>query len=252
MSEAVRVYIPLDSRDPSTVGYALAYAKKQFEDFPDRFDKILLVTHTQNQLKFTALAEYLGAAATRALLGGRSIGTPAGPMSSVTQLRLPMMASRSIIIAYYADMGLLDKVDALRAAEAIIVVPDTDQSARDWVSRWSPVVHGQPKAAPQVLIGDQVVVNALKSITGMSNIGAGLLHPTDKKFADECFRILRFHNHQAKSGAIESWAIRNGWHPKAADELAGVAERVFALVSKPRLSEIFAADEKYTRWRSGE
>jgi hypothetical protein len=64
--------------------------------------------------------------------------------------------------------------------------------------------------------------------------------------------FLRAKGHSAPPDRIKSWAVREGWKPEAADELATLAKRIFALKAKPSLSAIHDPDGRYACWKNGE
>lgn len=83
----------------------------------------------------------------------------------------------------------------------------------------------------------------------MSNTANDVLHPSDKQFADDLFRILRAKGHTLDPATIKSWAIREGWKPRAADELSKVAAKVAKLKNKPSLGAIHNPQGRYARWK---
>lgn len=75
-----------------------------------------------------------------------------------------------------------------------------------------------------------------------------MLHPRDKEHVDETLRILRANGHSLKPAEMRSWAIRNGWKPGAADELAKLVQRIAGLKNRPYLTKIHNAHGRYQSW----
>ena len=100
------------------------------------------------------------------------------------------------------------------------------------------------------MLDDAVVEAALKTVTGIANLAHSVMHPRDKEFAKEVLRILKAKGHKLAPDQIKSWAIRSGWLPKAAQELADVAKKIDGLKNKPSLSGVYNADERYKRWKA--
>lgn len=101
-----------------------------------------------------------------------------------------------------------------------------------------------------LILDDSVIENALLSVTKLINLSHTGLFTRDKQWADEALRILRAKGHSAPPDKIKSWAIRNGWTPGAASDLAKLSERIFALKAKPSLAAIHDPAGKYARWSS--
>ena len=157
-------------------------------------------------------------------------------------------ARGAVIVAFYADNKMLEKLDGIDGLVGIVAVPDLASDIDQWVARWNPMVHGQPASAPTTLISDPVVEKALASLSSWINLSHGIMNPRDKGHADEMLRILRAKGHTFEPDKMKSWAIRNGWKPGAADELATLATRIGALKSKPSLSAYHDPDGRYGRW----
>ncbi|MDQ3471620.1 MAG: hypothetical protein M3428_04480, partial [Pseudomonadota bacterium] len=102
------------------------------------------------------------------------------------------------------------------------------------------------------LISDPVVETALNGHARLSNQSHNVLHPRDREYADETFRVLRAKGHKVDPAEVKSWAIRNGWKPGAADEIANVAAKINRLKGKPNLSKIYDPNSRYERWKAGE
>lgn len=251
MAAPIRVLIPDDSQEPETLGLALAYAK-EIATKADARD-ILLVTHSKGQLRHTGLGANLGDNASKALLDGRAVSLSSGAtLRHGTLATLRYHSGRPVIIAYYADEKLLDFVDGMTGVKGVVAVPWVPGEADQWRERWTPIVHGEEKQGPAAILDDPVVETALRSVSNIINLSHALLQSRDKEWVDDTLRILRAKGHSLDDANIRNWAIRNGWKPGAADDLAKLVRKIARLKTKPRLIGIHNADGRYDRWKSGD
>ncbi len=230
MPEPTRVIVPIDDSKPEALGTSLGYAKMVAQRATPRTDNIILLTHTKQQLRSTSLERHLGVQASKALAANKAVGIGDGfLLQHETMQTLRFGARNSVIIAFYAD-----------------------EKAKTWGERWTPHIHGQTPQAPVTLLSDPVIENALRTLSRMANLAHGVMHPRDKQHADEILRILRAKGHSAPVGDIKSWAIREGWKPEAADELARLASKIFGLKNKPNLGALHDPNGRYARWKDGD
>lgn len=241
-----RVVVPTDSRDSTAWSEALGSAAAIQQNAPPSERDVILLTHTKQQL--SSLAAHIGANNAKALLVNRDVPFSGGRLRHASLQTLRGSAAGAIIIACYADSAMMDKVDGLKGLVGIVVVPDLPDGVDRWILRWNPHVLGQPAAAPARLIEDSVVEKALTSLSGLVNLGNSILNPRDAEYADEYLRILRAKGHVLESDKIKSWAIRNGWLPDAAAELAKLAQKIGQLKATPSLKGFYNPGVKYTSW----
>lgn len=245
----VRVVVPLDSQAKTSWDHAIAYAKKICEGSQGQITKIVLLTHTKTQMTGTALGSHIGSAAAKSLSSGGVIAIGGGGALSYQTMRtMPMVLRNTIIIAFFAEPKMLDYIDGLTAVSGVVVVPDLAGDADGWIARWNPLVHGAASSQPTTLITDKTVEAALENISRMINLSHGALNPRDKSYADEVLRILRSKNHKVEPQKLKSWAIKRGWKVTAADELAALAVKIWALKAKPSLTRINNYEARYTSW----
>lgn len=251
MSRPVRVVIPISSDDPEAWSYATGYADAIVEQLPTEVRDVVLLIHTKQQLQHTSLAAHLGDAASKKLLAGATV-----PLQSGRQLRhatfqtLRGAGRGTVFICYFADNAMLEKIDGLDGVVGVIAAPWVAGEINGWIARWNPKVHGQEEGTQAALITDRVIEKALIALSGGVNLSHALLNPRDKEYANETLRILRANGHAFEPDKIKSWAIRNGWKPGAADELAKLAGRIGALKAKPSLSGYHNPLGKYASWSS--
>ena len=250
MTTIPRVLVALDSHNPIAWQAAVTFADKICTDGGASVRNVVLLVHTKNQLDHTDLARFIGTAQAKLLSRGETLNLPSGAKLRCETLRtLGYLSVKTVVIVYWAEMGILDHADGLKSLAGIVAVPDFPDEADQWESRWQPTVYGRPaKATAAALLADPTVEKALEMLTTRVNLATGLGHPRDKEHAKEILRILRCHNHKAEPEKIKSWAITQGWRPKDAGELAALADKILGQKTKPSLSGIYNAQERYERW----
>ncbi len=246
--KTIRIRVPIDSQEPQAWQAAWSYADAIAQRSDPPGEDVILLTHTKQQLAILARGS-MTAATFKALNGGKSVPLPSGATLRAETLRPLRFPPRgAVIIAYFGEDKMMTTVDGYAGVTGVVVVPDHEDSIPEWVARWNPRVPGQPAQPATVLIADPKVEKAMEVLTGLINRGNGVLNPRDKQTADDILRILRAKGHSTDTAKLKSWAIQHGWPPKAADELATLAGRIFALKTKPSLAKIHDPDGRYARW----
>jgi hypothetical protein len=169
------------------------------------------------------LQEVLGEKMSKQLLKDGSISTQDGgglrleTHRTFTDWKKP----GSIIIGVYVTEEMLDQVDRVKNASAVIIVPWHMNDLKVWMKTWNPELNGKERAQPGALINNPIVEQALNSIAIAPP--TGILHPSDRKTAIERFRKLKKDGIAFDSDDIKAWALRHHWDPSAANELRTIA-----------------------------
>lgn len=249
--EAIRVLIPGDTQSEEDIFLAINYANKICELKQGEVQEAILFVPGKENIKHTTISTAIGEKDAKKLRDGGVIFLPTGiPMHLETIRTLKWISKPSVLISVYSDQKMLDQVDSKNNLVGIIAVPHTPDALVQWERTWSPIVHGKTNLSTPNLINDPIIKQALVSITRSINLSHVVLHPLDKDHADNTLRILRVHGHSDSPQNIRSWAIKNGWQPKAADELEKLAHKIFSLKTKPRLKDPEVAQRKYDYWCS--
>lgn len=251
MPEITRIVVPEDSQLRSAWDLALAYSKAICERSSPPVQDVVLLVHTKRQFEGTVLEHHVGTTLARTLAKGGQVSLPWNAtlrLATIQTIRIP--SRRSVVVAFFADERLLEVVDGLSHVEGVVAVPDLPDGAAQWAERWTAIVHGQAPRQDARLIDDQVFEKGLKTITDGVNLSHGVMNPRDKGFANEILRILRAKGHQADPEKIKSWAIRNGWKPSAASELAALSRKIASLKSKPSLAGFHNPEGRYANWKA--
>jgi hypothetical protein len=250
MSTVQRILLPDTSLSHAHALTAVSLADRICEA-SGTLDVIFLVP-AKPSLTSGALHDALGATVHNALVKGNPVKLPCGAqMRCETMKTLQWVTKPYVLIAVFANQAMMDKVDALQNLVAVIALPWTPDSVENWEKTWSPKVLGKPakdtQGAPK-LIADPIVEQAMKSLTKITNLAHNTMHPSDEDHIKRVLRILRSRNHQEPAENIKLWAIKNGWLPKTAERLEVLAEKAFALRSKPKLDNPEHAEQSYQRW----
>ncbi len=245
-----RIIVAEDAYADHAVPLALAYANKIAETEGIGEPDIVLLTHTKAQLRSGAIASALGSRFAKALADNKRVNLETGgTIRNETMKTMSQFSSGKIIIVAYAEDRILDFADGIDHPAGIIAIPDLAGSANSWKERWNPLVHGEKRGEAVAIVEDKVTVSALKTLSKVINLSTGLSHPQDKKMADEILRILRAKGHAIEPEKFRSWAIRNGWKPDSAQQLADVAMKIAKLKNKPSLAKIHDPHARYERWK---
>lgn len=249
MKSIVRVLLTTDSHDPVTFKSALGLADEICRRSESAVRHVVLLVHTNAQLDERTLAHLIGPGPAKHLSKGSPMALPSGAkLHRKTMRTIGHLAAKTVVVGYYADMKMLDDIDGMSNVAGVVAVPDLPDDANAWEARWSPIVHGREKRDSKPLIDDPIVERALETLSSIVNLSTGLGHPRDKTHASDILRILRNKGHRAERDGIQSWAIRRGWKPGHSEELAQLAERIFAMKTKPSLSGIYDPEGRYARW----
>lgn len=247
----IRVLIPSDGQSEKAISHAFGYADEIYKLSQGKVQEVILFVPGKDSVKHTTLTSVLGERNAKKLRDGNVVALPSGvPMRLETIRTLRWVTKSSVLISIYSDQKMLDQVDSINDLFGIVAVPHIPEALDEWQKTWSPIVLGIPKQSAQTLIGDPIVEQALLSLTSSINLSNSLLNPCDKEHSNRTLRILRANGHAEKPENLRSWAIKNGWHSRAADELEKLAIKVLSLKSKPRLPDPDVAKRTYDYWCS--
>lgn len=249
MVKPKRIFLPIDGYDPNSWPLAIHCAEQINAAHAPPVSDVVLLLHQQSILAHSSLSGFMGDQIVKALRAGKPVRLPSGAaLRMETKRTISHLARATTIIAFYADDAILEMVDGLTNVAGVVAVEDLKGSANQWVARWSPIIPGQAASAPVQLIKDSVVLKALESLSGLVNKSNAVLTSSYEDWAKDVLRILRAKGHSADPKDIKSWAIKDGWKPGAADDLAKLAKKTFEMKTKPNLAGIANVNERYDRW----
>lgn len=249
--EPIRVLIPGDDQSEEAISLAIGYADEICKLKQGTVQEAILFVPGKESVRFTTISTAIGEKNAKKLHDGGVVLLPTGiPLRLETIRTLKWISKPSVLISIYSDQRMLDQVDSTKNLVGIVAVPHVSDALEQWERTWSPTVHGQVKQPPPKLISDPILEQALLSLTHSVNLSHGALNSLDKEHSDNTLRILCVHGHCDEPRNIRSWAIKNGWQPKAADELEKLAQKIYSLKSKPRLRNPEVAQRTYDYWCS--
>jgi len=183
--------------------------------------EVVLLVSAKKTLSQTVIGTTLGDSVCRALLADKrvSLGGGAVQMSLQSDATFDRFSYPDAVLAIYPSAKAFDLIDDIPTLKLAIVVPWQDADAANWRGTWNPTVVGDLPSQPATTFNAQLEA-ALQLITGHINVETGLTHPSDKRFAKSEISKLKRRGIPMDHDAVRNWAVRNGWHPKDATDLA--------------------------------
>lgn len=217
-----RCYVDAHGPDDDAVKVALAWAVRFATEHGHR--RAMVFTSTLSQVD--SLANILGANPAK-LRRDRSFRVGNVTVDLVTERQASTRRQDGPVVGLWVDDQQLEmRLDGLDAP-ALCVVPWNRADIEQWKANWNPADLRTGKPAGQaVTIGNLVVEAAMRSLTVAVNLSTGLSHPSDKEAAVQTFRLLRDSGERFEPSEVQAWAVRNGWRPRHARELAEVAQAI--------------------------
>jgi len=217
-----RCYVDAHGPDDDAVKLALAWAVRHAGEHGQR--RVMLFTATLSQVD--SLANVLGLNPAR-LRKNKTFSLGGATVDVVTERHASTRRPDGPVVGLWVDDRQIEKrLDGLDAP-ALCVVPWNRADIDQWKTNWNPTDLRTGEAAEQLTtIGNPVVEAAMRSLTMAVNLSTGLSHPSDKEAAVQTFRLLRDAGEGFQPSEVQAWAVRNGWRPRHARELAEVAQAI--------------------------
>lgn len=128
-----------------------------------------------------------------------------------------------VLAAWPTRQKLGEIADDPRTA-ALCVVPWAKGEVDAWAAAESPELLG-PAAVTESTALDPAVVEGLKTLTAMVNMGNNLAGSLDRRDAVAVLRTLKDGGYRLSPDAIYSWAISNEWSARGAERLRELAAK---------------------------
>lgn len=219
-----RYLVPADGPEVEPIKNALSLLAQLCQKLDS--DAILLIP-TKRNMRGTTVETALGIEVSKILSKGGQVTLPGGKKLRLETVRtFQALWSPDIIFGVLADKKMLDLIDSMKNASAVIVVPWIMSEVSEWKRAWNPQVLGESPTTAEVLIDNPVVEEALKMLTDSVNLSTGLSHPSDKAAAVELLRLLYRNGESFDVDSIRAWVLRNEWDPKGANQLGAVAQAI--------------------------
>lgn len=136
--------------------------------------------------------------------------------------------SKDIILAIHPTKKMIDTLNDLKNAYAIILVPWLKEEVQEWISVWSPKIIDGKNQKPDALVINPGVEMALKSLTERINLLSGLSHPSDKYSAIQLIEALYQNQINFNPKNLKIWALKNNWTSDGAIKLFEIAQNILS------------------------
>ena len=247
----IRVLVPGDDLDNEAIAQAISLGIELSKKSAAEIDGVVIFVPTKGNIKHSSLEAVLGEKITNTLYKSDEVKLHSDITLRIETIRTFKAAYKKyIVVVIYADAKMMDQVDAMPNLHTIIAVPHISGALEAWSKTWAPNTLGEDSNTDNTIIADAIIVSALSSLTSSINLSGSILHPRDKEHADNTVRILRRNNHSEEPSNVRAWAIKNGWNPKAADELKKIWDKIYKLKSKPSIKDTIQAKKSYEYWVS--
>ncbi|MDQ3630733.1 MAG: site-specific integrase [Actinomycetota bacterium] len=159
---------------------------------------------------------------------------------------------RGPVLAYWPSDDALDELDG-RQPTALCAVASAPERIASWLGSWSPGDLLAPGATPPaVTVSNPVVAVALADLTDSVNHNNGLSSPYERSLTILTFRALLAGGEAYDPAEIRAEAVRLGWEPRFARDLAQLAADMGA-GKRPRIPRGGFSDlhpDALARWRA--
>ena len=167
--------------------------------------------------------DVIGSGASKSLCSGNMIDLDGIKLHLESIDTFSVYNEYELLVSIYLSKGL-DVFDAPSRVAALIYLPWIESEGKAWLSTWDAKVLGHKTWQCEPLQLDEPVVEALQDLTRSINLSTGLINDSDKKSALIMFADFRKKKLHPDPEGIRRWALRHGWEPKYARELARQAE----------------------------
>jgi hypothetical protein len=128
--------------------------------------------------------------------------------------------------AHLAPNGL-KVLNSVQFAQAIALVAWTEESGKDWLWTWEPVIWGENHFPAQESKLDAYVEKELSTLNQEIFNSKSLSNPDDRKTARKVFSRLKRSGYKPDPDDIRRWALRDGWSVDDSEGLGQVAAHYF-------------------------
>jgi len=134
--------------------------------------------------------------------------------------------TEDIVLSLYPTSRMIDNLNNLNRAKAIVFVPGIERERAEWIKTWNPEIIGGAQENVGSLELDPRLERALVSLTSMINLSTGLTHSSDRESTIQLLRILHRKRIQLNPNNLRIWALQNGWNSDGANQLQDYAQGV--------------------------
>jgi hypothetical protein len=187
---------------------------------------VTLVVPKKGRWDRSIVAEFLGEQVAKALLNGRPVEVTSGVALTLDSAQtFRVNADHGLLIGAHISIKDMNKLDDSLLAQAIMFLPWNDTEDQEWRATWQPEIIGSSSCSAPSSALSTAVEDALRRLTQHINLGTGLGHPSDAKFAKTTLAKLKAEGHTFDPAEVRRWAQRNGWGSSAAADLEKIARK---------------------------
>lgn len=174
------------------------------------------------------VSDAIGESTVKALIKNGAVKINGKELFLITE-RKPLYVGKGLpLIAIFPSAKFLDEVQSIPNIPAMLVVPWTREEVDPWIRTMNAKDLDAPNnAAPEELVKNKIVVQALKSLSVCVNKSTGIIHPSDRETAIETFTILRDAGITFNPEDVKAFLIREeDWKANYAQDVADLAQKV--------------------------
>lgn len=126
-----------------------------------------------------------------------------------------------IVICCGLDSDDIFKIDDYYSVKYIIAIPWLKKYSEQWIKTWNAKeISGKGEKIIQLGEPSEIVILAMKDLTGSINMSTGITHPMDNDKAKTYIRALHKYEPQLIADEVSSYLIRElGWQTRHAKEI---------------------------------
>lgn len=189
--------------------------------------EITLLVPAKDQFPNTVIGTFLGPSA-KALRKGQAVKiTDTLYMNLESPKTFNPYKTYGMVIGAYLSQKDQDLLDLTISAQALVLLPWTEEEGKGWLSTWNAKILGASTWQVQQITFPADVENALISLTQSINLSSDLSHSSDNKAAHRTLSNLKKNGHLLAPDDIRKWALRNNWNPKTSATLSKIAGLYF-------------------------
>ena len=212
-----RFFLPYDLTRANSVREALLCGLQATQSIGS---ELLIVTPLKN-LDTIDVGKEIGTAVSRKLMKGETAQISGVRVSYQSMGAIHKIRHPGTVVAFYLDEKDLLKLDDVRM-DCLICVPWTPDQGLAGARKWGANYLGSA-TPPSPIDLAPAIISALEDLSHTVNLSTGLLHPSDKRDAQQTFARLRTAHLCWNPEEVEKWAARAGWSASGANELAIMA-----------------------------
>ncbi len=218
----------IENHGPNVDAFKIALVEAIKFSRANSIDKITLIVSAKGSFPHTVIGEFLGEQASKLLCKGDVVDLGYGISMN---LEIPSSLSShkkfGIVLATYLSEKDMSIIDAIRSTQAVVYLPWHEDDGKKWLAYWNPIIWGNSSWIVEPLTFSQEIEDALNRVTRGINLSTGLSHSNDKEFAKCIFQKLKSEGYDLEPEDVKSWAIKNGWKAKHAEEFGKLAAKYF-------------------------